>query len=124
MRHHGWITGRGVGEYPDHGMVVFVEEQSPSLDFWEEGLDRAPDSLQLLEGDVLELVWAGPKASGFYAVVEDNTPSETAGVAVSVGGLDGLQDGGAVLLFRQRSPPLEIALELLGKSDGALLGSR
>ncbi len=78
LRHHGWRTGREVGEYPDHGLVVLVEEQEPSLDLWEEKLDRAPDSLQLLEGDVLELVWARPKASGFYAVVEDNTPAETA----------------------------------------------
>ncbi len=75
-------TGREVGEYPDHGLVVLVEEHSPSLDFWEEGLDRAPDSLQLLEGDVMELVWAGAEASGFYSLVEDSTPSETARVAV------------------------------------------
>ncbi len=25
LRHHGWRTGREVGEYPDHGLVVFVE---------------------------------------------------------------------------------------------------
>ncbi len=50
-----------MGEYSRHGLVIFVEEQSPSLDFWEEGLERAPDSLQLLKGDVLEIVRAGQK---------------------------------------------------------------
>ncbi len=73
-----------MGEDPHHGMVVLVEEQSPSLDLWEEGLDRAPDSLQLLEGDVLELVWSGLEASSLYAVAEDSSPTETVGVAVQV----------------------------------------
>ena len=86
-----------MGEYPHHGLVILVEEQSPSLDFWEEGLDRAPDGLHLLEGDMLELALARPEAPGLYAVVEDCSPSETAGVAMKVGGLDGLEDGGAVV---------------------------
>ncbi len=64
------------------------------------------------------------RTSGFYAVVEDSTPSETVGVAVHVRELDGLEDGGAVVLFRHRSPPLEIALELLGESDDARPRSR
>ena len=66
----------------------------------------------------MELEWAGPKPSGFYTVVEDCLPSITVGVAVRVGGLDGHEDGGAVVLFGNLSPPLEIALELLGDSDG------
>jgi hypothetical protein len=37
---------------------------------------------------------------------------------------DGLEDGGAAVLFRHKSPPVEIALELLGESDGARSGSR
>ena len=101
-----------------------MQQQSPSLEFREEGLDCAPDSFQLLEGDVLELDRAGPKASGFYAVVEDCTPSEAIGVELQVGGLYGLEDGGYAVLFGHRSPPLEIALELLEKSDGARPGSR
>ena len=72
----------------------------------------------------MEHVWDSPEASGFYVVVEYNTPPETVGVEVHVGGLDGLEVGGAVVLFGHRSPPLEIALELLGESDGARLGSR
>ncbi len=43
---------------------------------------------------------------------------------MQVGGLDGLEDGGVVVLFGHRSPPLEISLELLGESDGARPGSR
>ena len=85
----------------------------------EKGLDRVPDNLRLLEGDVLELVWAGPTASSFYAVNEDCTSSEAVGVAMEVRGLDGLEDGGAAVLLGHLSPPLEIAIELLGESDGA-----
>ncbi len=43
---------------------------------------------------------------------------------MQIGELDGLEDGGAVVLFGHRSPPLEIAFELLGESDGARPGSR
>ncbi len=75
--------------------------------------------MYLLEDDVLELVGAGIKASGFYAVVENCTPSEAAEVAMQVGGLDGLEDGGSVVLLGHLSPTLEIALELLGEPDGA-----
>ena len=73
---------------------------------------------------MLELVWAGPKASGFYAIIEDCIPSETNRVAMQVGGLDGLKDGGAVVLLGHLSPSFEIALELLGESDGARPGCR
>ncbi len=108
-----------MGEKSHHGLVVFVQQQSSSLELWEEGLECAQDSLQLLESDMMELVWAGPGASGFYVVVEDCTPSEAARVAAHVGGLDGLEEGGSVVFFGHHSSLLEIALELLGKSDGA-----
>ncbi len=67
----------------------------------------------------MELVGTGPEAPGLYGVIEDCSPSETVGVAVNVGELDGLEDGGAVVLFGHLFPPLEIALELLGELDGA-----
>ena len=113
-----------MSEKSHHELFVFVQYESPSHELWKKGFDRAPDLLQLLEGDVLELVWARPEASGFYVVAEDRTPSETAGVAVHVGWLDGLEDGGSVVIFGHLSPPLEIALELLGESDCARPGCR
>ena len=61
----------------------------------------------------MELVWARLEASGFFGFVEDRTSSKAVGVAVHVRGLDGLEDGGSVVLFGHLSPPLEIALELL-----------
>ena len=62
-----------------------------------------------------------PRAS-IYAAVENSPPSETARVAMKVGGLDMLEDGGAVVFFGHFSPPIEIALELLRESDGARPG--
>jgi hypothetical protein len=38
---------------------------------------------------------------------------------MKVGGLDGLEDGGTVVLLGHFFPPLEIALEFLGETDGA-----
>ena len=73
---------------------------------------------------MLELVWAGPKISGFYALVEDCPPSETVGVAKHARGIDGLEDAGAIVLLGHLSPPLKIVLELLGESGGARLGCR
>ncbi len=58
-----------MGEKSHHGLVVFVQQKSPSLALWEEGLDCAPGNLQILEGDVLELVWAG--LAGLTAVHVD-----------------------------------------------------
>ena len=46
-------------------------------------------------------------------------PSKAVGVAVKVGGLGGLEDGGAVVLLGLLFPPLEITIELLGEADDA-----
>ncbi len=67
-----------------------------------------------------ELVRSAPKAPGLYAIVEDCPLDETVGVATKVGGLDGFEDWCAVVHFGHFSPSLEIALELLGESDGVL----
>jgi hypothetical protein len=48
------------------------------------GLDREPDGLELLEGNVLELVEAGPTSPGLCVVVENCPSSEAVGVAVKL----------------------------------------
>ncbi len=90
-------------------MVVLVEEQPSPFELGEEGLDGAADSLELLVGDVLLLVAPAPESSCFYSVVEDCTLAETAGVAVEVGCLDGLEDRCAVVLLGHGPPPLEVS---------------
>jgi hypothetical protein len=95
-----------VCEHPYHGLVVFVEEEPPSLQLREKGVDRAPDGLEPLEDNMLELAGTRPKAQGLYEVLEDCPPSETVGVAMKVGGLDGLKDGGAVVRLGHLSTPL------------------
>ena len=82
------------------------------------GLDRAAHDLRLLEGNVSAFVLSALEPPRLDAVVEHCSLAETDGVEVEVGGLHGLEDGSPVVLFKHRSPPLEISLELLRDSHG------
>ena len=96
-----------------HGLVVLVQQNSPTLKLLKKTLHGHPHSLQFLEGDVLIPVLRNLESSGRLAVVEDCPPTEAAAVGVEISRLDGSKHRPTVLPTGNGPPPLQIPLELM-----------
>ena len=83
-------------EHSDHGLVVLVKEESLALELRKDCLHVVTYHLQLFEGDVFLKVRGSLEAPGLYAVVQHYSPSVAARVAMDIGVLDGLLDGGSL----------------------------